>query len=455
MVNAVKSNLNSTFGELVSISVNELQRACQNLEVFVQGRPVGVIENDGGQYFFQYYPDCSDTDFVSLLMPVRARAYEGPSPGLLLPVFDMNLPEGSLRRLLVNRYSKLVQGFNDLALLSLVGQNTIGRLSFGAAGPSNVDTLSLNKLTEAKDIDALLAQLFTEQSVFSGVAGVQPKVLAVVDMGELDKVSDHQAAGQDLKTTFRGDEVIVKTGSAETPWIAVNEFYCLRAAHLSGLEVPEARLLKGGQVLAVERFDRQTQVLATQSLGAEDFCALSGLVSSQKYEGSYERAVKVLNNFVAPESLSNSRLAFFQALALSCVLRNGDAHLKNFTLLYQPQTTSNDVSVWYSPTYDVCTTNVYLSADMLALTMGGSKRYPTLKKLQEFGRQHCGLSAKEIGDVFERIHVGVQGAALELHAYGEVYPSFYEGVGRTMLGFWRAGLRAISCDLHWPGQQIK
>lgn len=428
----------------MALSTKALQRSCFELEVFVQDRPVGVIELQGDRYVFQYYPKVASGDFVSLLMPVRSRPYLAEQMGLLLPVFDMNLPEGSLRQTLERRFAKVVSGFNDLALLALVGQNSIGRLGFGAPLNSKPPSLILESLVHAQDDDELLEQLYAREAVFSGVAGMQPKALASVKHVEIEKLSDAEAPGQDMKSTLRDEQLIIKAGTTRTPWIAANEFYCLRAAHHVGLQVPQTRLLKGGQILLVDRFDRWHQsnnevVFA----GAEDVCALTGKVSAMKYDGTYERIAKTLTNFISLKEQPDNLAQFFQSLVLSCTVRNGDAHLKNFTLLYGSFQDEQDVSPSLSPVYDVCTTNVYLPADQLALTLDGSKRYANEKKLSEFGQRHCGMTKTQVRDVFEKVRSGVEMAAKELREYGALYPDFHETVGAGMLKHWETGMAAL------------
>jgi hypothetical protein len=58
----------------------------------------------------------------------------------------------------------------------------------------------------------------------------------------------------------------------------------------------------------------------------------------------------------------------FMLIALNCALRNGDAHLKNFGIVY------DDVQgeARLAPVYDLVTTSVYLPKDSLALTLNGS-----------------------------------------------------------------------------------
>ncbi|MGE4125643.1 MAG: type II toxin-antitoxin system HipA family toxin [Pusillimonas sp.] len=426
------------------LSVTELQAACYELEVFIHQQPVGLISWTKAGFVFQYYPRVAQSDFVSLLMPVRSQPYPAPQSGKLLPVFDMNLPEGSLRRRLETRFSKVVSGFNELALLALVGRNTLGRLSFGAARQGLSPVMSLGEMVDGQDEDELLAQLYAGEALFSGVAGVQPKALVSVNPQDIEKLSDAQAPGQDLKSTFRTDRVIIKTGTTQTPWLAVNEFYCMLAARYSGLSVPASRLLKGGQILLIERFDLfdRADGLVDFYTGAEDFCALSAKVAEQKYEGTYERVAKVITQFVDVSAQHQDLRQLFHSLTLSCVLRNGDAHLKNFTLLYRPSHETADIFARLSPAYDICTTNVYLPADQMALTLNGSKRYPSARQLAEFGQRHCGLSMQEIRDVFAQVESGLRRAQRDLELYGEQHPGFAEGVGVGMQRLWQAGCEA-------------
>jgi serine/threonine-protein kinase HipA len=68
------------------------------------------------------------------------------------------------------------------------------------------------------------------------------------------------------------------------------------------------------------------------------------------------------------------------------VMKNGDAHLKNFGLLYtDPET--NDCRL--SPTYDVVCTTAFLPKDLPALSLVRTKAWPTREALIKFGREHC------------------------------------------------------------------
>ena len=88
----------------------------------------------------------------------------------------------------------------------------------------------------------------------------------------------------------------------------------------------------------------------------------------------------------APDEIQKSLREFFSMLVLSMVLRNGDAHLKNFGLLY---TDPGADDCRLSPLYDLVCTTVYLKKDLPALTLAGARAWPDRKTLAEFGRFHC------------------------------------------------------------------
>ena len=73
-------------------------------------------------------------------------------------------------------------------------------------------------------------------------------------------------------------------------------------------------------------------------------------------------------------------------IALNCALRNGDAHLKNFGIVYDNVLGEARLA----PVYDLVTTSVYLPKDSLALTLNGSTRWPRAKELRKLGETRAG-----------------------------------------------------------------
>jgi serine/threonine-protein kinase HipA len=131
----------------------------------------------------------------------------------------------------------------------------------------------------------------------------------------------------------------------------------------------------------------------------------------------------------------------FILIALNCVLRNGDAHLKNFGIVY------DDVQgeARLAPVYDLVTTSVYLPKDSLALTVNGSTRWPTAKELRKLGETRGGGTPAKIKQLLERIAGAVRETTAEVHAYMKEHPEFAE-IGQRMLHDWETGVNTSLRD---------
>jgi serine/threonine-protein kinase HipA len=391
------------------------------LDVHVGQHLAGHIfkpESEPDKFHFGYEASCPAEMAVSLSMPVVREHYASTHKSLH-PIFDMNLPEGALADRLRQAFSKVIPRFDALALLKIVGQSQIGRLRFALPGDHAVDVPSenLRDLLTHDGAEGLFEHLLSRYAVYSGISGAMPKVL--VRSEDLSRV------------THRGATHIVKAWTPEHPRLAENEFFCMRAALHAGLEVPQFELSQSGQFLVIKRFD----LTDNGYLGFEDFCVLNGKTALQKYDGSYENIARRIHDFVSPEHVRPALVSFFKALALSCALKNGDAHLKNFGVLY----THTDSAVRLAPIYDLVTTTVYKSADILALTLGGTKRWPSAKALMGFARSHCNMGEGQARQLLAQVAQGVELAREEAHGHIAQHPVF-KAVGTTMLNEWQQGL---------------
>lgn len=391
------------------------------LEVHVGTDAVGRIfkpESALHTFHFTYDVACPSNRAVSLSMPVVREHYASAALSLH-PIFDMNLPEGALANRLRQAFSKVIPGFDALAMLKLVGRSQIGRLRFALPGdsPSHVPSENLHELLAHDGAQDLFEHLLNRYAVHSGISGAMPKVLVRSD--DLSHVS------------HKGATHIVKAWTPEYPRLAENEYFCMRAAVHAGLEVPVFELSQGGRFLVVKRFD----LMADGYLGFEDFCVLNGKTALQKYDGSYENIARRIHDFVSPEHVRPALVSLFKALALSCALKNGDAHLKNFGVLY----TNTESAVRLAPIYDLVTTTVYKSADILALTLGGTKRWPDAKALIGFARSHCNMGEGQARQVLTQVAQGVEQAREEAQSHMAQHPAF-KAIGTEMLAQWREGL---------------
>ncbi len=183
------------------------------------------------------------------------------------------------------------------------------------------------------------------------------------------------------KATAVTRELIVKSGRETFPHLAINEFLCMSIASAAGISTPDFYLSDGKRLFVMRRFDR-TEHLGP--LGFEDMAVLMGLGTEQKYSKSYELIAKAIGVFVAPDQQTDSLRRLFDIVALSCIVGNGDAHLKNFGLLYSTPGAADAV---LSPAYDIVNTTAYLPDDSLALTLNNQKSLLASRvHLLEFGR---------------------------------------------------------------------
>lgn len=102
-----------------------------SLNVFAGQDPVGTLTRSDVEedtIVFGYREGCPAENAVSLTMPIRVDQYD--AMGGLLPVFEMNLPEGALKERLRLQFAKTIREFDDLDLLHIVGSSQIGRLRY-------------------------------------------------------------------------------------------------------------------------------------------------------------------------------------------------------------------------------------------------------------------------------------------------------------------------------------
>ncbi|MEN9636017.1 MAG: hypothetical protein RL077_4421 [Verrucomicrobiota bacterium] len=406
--------------------------------IFVNRRPVGTLSREDPLNRFAYDERIASSLAVSLLMPVAGGPYVAERSGVLHPVFDMSLPEGALREAVSNLFAKALPAIDDLALFQIVGRSLIGRTRFGESAEQldHVPAYNLSDLLKTRGTGELFGELLTRYAQYSGVAGIQPKVL-VRDDGGL-RMENFSPVETGERLTAHGSTHIVKSfDPARYPGLAANEYLCLRAATAAGLTVAKTSIATDGRLLIVERFDLKSD---GSYLAFEDGCALSGRRSREKYEGSYEQLVSTLADVLRGPDGTGAELAkFFRAFVLSVAVRNGDAHRKNFGVIYDDATGH----VTLAPTFDVITTTPYLPNDSLALTLDGTKRWPDSKRLVKFGIRHCSLTGFAAKTILTEVVEAVAQTSTELAQFRE-FDSHAHGTPMRMQAAWEQGVAALS-----------
>lgn len=402
------------------------------IKVWTDAAEAGLLDRFGARgSTFAYRTNTPPLRAVSITMPVRLPSYNAPFG--LLPIFEMNLPEGVLRERLRLAFAKATGTFDDFDLLGIVGRSQVGRIRYTGAQEDfreDVPFQSVDEILEKHRGGELFRYLLDKFAAFSGISGVQPKIL-VRDEGTSVPLrkSDHR-----LSQSYRGATHIVKLWEQhEYPQLAANEFFCLKVAEQCGLEVPSFRLSQDAFALVIDRFDLRPDGTYR---GFEDFCVLNAKRTDQKYGGSYETSImKRFTQFANSSHVGEDLERLFTLIVLNCAIRNGDAHLKNFGLVY------DDVQgeARLAPVYDLVTTSVYLPQDRMALTLNGSTNWPTAKELQRLGETQMGGSPARIREILQRVTNAIEAVAMQIHPYINEHPEF-EDVGNRMLAQWEHGI---------------
>lgn len=187
----------------------------------------------------------------------------------------------------------------------------------------------------------------------------------------------------------------------------------------AGIPVPECFLSNDRKLFVMRRFDRRSDGCA---LGFEDMAVLMGLGADEKYSQSYEAIARTIIQFTEGTHTLRSLHQLFDMVAVSCIVGNGDAHLKNFGLIYQAPD-GQDATL--APAYDIVNTTCYISGDALALTLGGTKRlYSASLRLTEFART-CRLPDKAAQLRIIEIAHAVRDTARDFRALADEVPGLY------------------------------
>ncbi len=280
------------------------------------------------------------------------------------------LPEGSPRERAARNLG--VSADNDFALLAALGGDTAGAVSLLAPGerpaPVGRDVQWLGESELAKLIDELPNRPLhadADGEYRLSLAGAQDKLPVVLGAdGQIGLTKGRIPSTHILKTPIAGHDGTI-----------ANEALCPAIGRILGIETVRTspRRVEGREFLLVERYDREHAEDAVRRLHQEDFCQALGLPARRKYQNEggpgLEDCFSLLREAVAVPA--REALKLLDVVVLSFLIGNNDAHGKNYSLLYLPDSPKAALA----PTYDLLSTAVYpgLSRKM-AMSIGGEYR---------------------------------------------------------------------------------
>ena len=217
------------------------------------------------------------------------------------------------------------------------------------------------------------------------ISGVQPKLSLV-----------HDRKRHLLTVVATGGQYILKPQTERFPVLPENENLCMNIASVYGIDVPPHGLvlLSDKQTAyIVKRFDRLED---GSKIEQEDFQQL--LQTDDKYMGSYERIASFIKDHSDVPGLDLVNL--FERALLFFVLGNGDAHLKNFSLIRK-----EEVGYQLSPAYDIVSSRLVLpdEREEMCLSLLGKKNRISRDDFTGLS-EHFGLTRKQSDNSFVRLN---------------------------------------------------
>lgn len=225
---------------------------------------------------------------------------------------------------------------------------------FGGTTVSSVLNFDIDEFRDVGEITEAMHRI--------SVSGVQEKFPAIIKSGEIRIAGDNERSTHILKPapwdkTLR-DRKLTPANEHLTMQIA-SQVYGIQTAANGLCFTP-----KGQPVYITRRFD----ILPDGSkLPMEDFASIIGKNEQTagphfKYNGSYEDIAKAIRSNVAAWMVDMER--FYELVVFNYIYANGDAHLKNFSLILNGQ------DYRLAPAYDLLNTSLHINGDDLGLDGG-------------------------------------------------------------------------------------
>ncbi len=205
------------------------------------------------------------------------------------------------------------------------------------------------------------AEKFMDNRKRISISGVQEKVSLILEKNRLRLTEEGEQGSYILKPIPRDLKKVDQ--------VPANEHLTMQIARqVYGINTAENGLIffkDGSPAYITRRFDVRED---NTKWGKEDFASLAGKTSENsgvnfKYEYSYEEMAALIRKYVPAAVIEMEK--FFSLVVFNYLFSNGDAHLKNFSLL---QTTNGDHIL--SPAYDLINTRIHVDDTDFALDGG-------------------------------------------------------------------------------------
>lgn len=206
-----------------------------------------------------------------------------------------------------------------------------------------------------------VAEIFIENRKRISISGVQEKLSLLLDKNQLRLTNADEQGAYILKP--------IPTDLMKANQVPANEHLTMQIAkQVYGIHTADNALIffkDGTPAYITKRFDVKHN---GGKWGKEDFATLAGKSKANggadfKYEYSYEEIGLLIQKYVSAWRVEIEK--YFSLVVFNFLFSNGDAHLKNFSLL---ESTKGDYLL--SPAYDLINTRLHVKDTHFALNKG-------------------------------------------------------------------------------------
>lgn len=221
------------------------------------------------------------------------------------------------------------------------------------------------------------AEKFMENRRRISISGVQEKLSLILDKNKLRLTNEGEQGSYILKPIPRDLKKVDQ--------VPANEHLTMQIAHqVYRINTAENALIffkNGEPAYITKRFDVKDD---NTNWGKEDFATLAGKTAENtgqdfKYKYSYEEIANLVRKFVPAHVVELEKL--FSLVVFNYLFSNGDAHLKNFSVLETP---GGDYIL--SPAYDLINTRIHVDDTDFALGEGLFKDSFESEEMKKNGR---------------------------------------------------------------------
>lgn len=384
------------------------------MEIMGTPQMVGSIYGNGiSDAVFQYsreYINSENSFPISVSLPISDKPFSQKDTKSF---FEGLLPEGFSRKSVASLIKADEEDY--LSILAALGRECLGALMIvqeDEKEESGYKLLTIDKVRELASKGATMSTQILMETHLS-LAGASGKVGLYYDE---DKDKWYLPEGK------APSNYIVKQSHVRLSSIVLNEELCMLTAKELGIETPKCFIINTGTGLdsevlfATNRYDR---IISSEKkidglkvpyrLHQEDFAQAMGIPSSQKYEtkkmGYLGRMFEIIREYTSDPI--GEQMKLWRLICFNYLIGNGDAHIKNYSLLYS----ENLKRMTVAPAYDIICTRCYNLRDEMSMFIGDDINFRHIKRSSFIeAAKEAGLTESIALRIFDEVADGLEKA---------------------------------------------